>query len=120
MGHYCRICGRFRANEKSSGKGHREHICKDCSRLPKEERRFVEEADEVRGYLSQSNISTKNLTRLKALAHSSNPEIAELGKLVLEIGRAYPRKRGRFRFLARERRDLLARLQVTGLFDEIM
>ncbi|MEA4901536.1 hypothetical protein [Desulfitobacterium sp.] len=31
MGHYCRICGRIRANEKFSGKGHKNHICKDCS-----------------------------------------------------------------------------------------
>ena len=32
MGHYCKVCGRTRANEKFSGKGHRKHICKDCSR----------------------------------------------------------------------------------------
>ena len=31
MGHYCRICGITRANEKFSGKGHKNHICKDCS-----------------------------------------------------------------------------------------
>lgn len=30
QGHYCKICGRYRANEKFSGKGHRQHICKDC------------------------------------------------------------------------------------------
>jgi transposase-like protein len=32
QGHYCRICGRHRANEKFSGKGHAKHICKDCDR----------------------------------------------------------------------------------------
>jgi hypothetical protein len=32
QGHYCRICGCYRANEKFSGKGHRRHICKDCNR----------------------------------------------------------------------------------------
>ncbi|MBZ0309938.1 MAG: hypothetical protein K8I82_28000, partial [Anaerolineae bacterium] len=32
QGHYCRMCGRYRANEKFSGKGHREHVCKDCHR----------------------------------------------------------------------------------------
>ncbi len=31
MGHYCHICGRTRANEKFSGKGHKNHVCKDCS-----------------------------------------------------------------------------------------
>ena len=31
-GHYCRACGRRRANEKFSGKGHAAHICKDCAK----------------------------------------------------------------------------------------
>lgn len=31
MGHYCRVCGKTRSNEKFSGKGHKNHICKDCS-----------------------------------------------------------------------------------------
>lgn len=37
MGHYCRNCGRTRANEKFSGKGHKNHICKDCSRKSKQQ-----------------------------------------------------------------------------------
>lgn len=32
QGHYCKVCGRFRASEKFGGKGHREHICKDCNK----------------------------------------------------------------------------------------
>ncbi len=31
-GHYCGVCGRRRANEKFSGKGHAAHICKDCAK----------------------------------------------------------------------------------------
>ena len=31
-GHFCHVCGRHRANEKFSGKGHAKHICKDCNR----------------------------------------------------------------------------------------
>ena len=27
-GHYCKICGEHKANEKFSGKGHAAHICK--------------------------------------------------------------------------------------------
>lgn len=30
QGHYCRICGERKANEKFSGKGHAQHICKTC------------------------------------------------------------------------------------------
>jgi hypothetical protein len=28
MGHYCRLCGRVRANERFGGRGHRDHVCK--------------------------------------------------------------------------------------------
>jgi hypothetical protein len=115
MGHYCRICGRERANEKFSGKGHRIHVYKDCMRLPKEERQAIEEEQEIWGYLSQSNISAKNLSRLKKLAASPNEEIAGMARLVLEIGRAHPQKKNRLRFLARERKDLLVQLEETGL-----
>lgn len=31
-GHYCRICGQHKANEKFSGRGHAAHICKACAK----------------------------------------------------------------------------------------
>ena len=34
-GHYCKVCGRHRANEKFTGKGHATHI---CAKLPPEEK----------------------------------------------------------------------------------
>lgn len=39
QGHFCRICHRYRANEKFSGKGHRQHICKDCNRELQQQKR---------------------------------------------------------------------------------
>lgn len=36
QGHYCKVCGETKANEKFSGKGHAKHICKKCQSLPKE------------------------------------------------------------------------------------
>lgn len=35
-GHYCKVCGEYKANEKFSGKGHAAHICKTCAALPSE------------------------------------------------------------------------------------
>lgn len=29
-GHYCKICGEYKSNESFSGKGHVQHICKEC------------------------------------------------------------------------------------------
>lgn len=41
-GHYCKICGEIKANEKFSGCGHRNHICKKCSSLPIDKRTELE------------------------------------------------------------------------------
>ncbi len=38
QGHYCKICGEIKANEKFSGKGHAKHICKSCQSLPADKR----------------------------------------------------------------------------------
>jgi hypothetical protein len=32
-GHFCWCCGRARANERFSGRGHARHVCSDCSKL---------------------------------------------------------------------------------------
>ncbi len=115
MGHYCRMCGYVRPNEKFSGKGHRIHVCKECSRLPRDERRQRELEDEIAGFLRQSNISERNLTRLSELVTAEKPEVAELANVVLEIGKVKPHKRKRLSFLARNHRNLLSKLEETGL-----
>jgi len=115
MGRWCRICHSLLANEKFSGKGHKNHICKKCASMPKEKRDAIEQTDEVFGYLGQSHISKKNMSRLKTLSSSSNERIAELAGVVLEDGRVKPDKRRRLKFLAKEHRDLLRKLDATGL-----
>ena len=115
MGHYCRICGRTRPNEAFSGKGHRTHVCKECNRLPKEDRDEMEQEDEIFGFLKQSHISEKNIARLKILVSSENPRIAELANIVMEVALFMPYKKRRLKVLARERKDLLRKLDETGL-----
>jgi rubredoxin len=65
MGHYCRICGRVRPNEKFSGKGHKNHICKQCASKPKEKIKAIEQKEEIFGYLKQSRTSEKNIEVIK-------------------------------------------------------
>lgn len=114
-GHYCRICGRRRPNEAFSGRGHRMHVCKKCAQMPRSQREAIERKEELFGYLRQSRISEKNMQRLVSLAASENPEIAELAVVVLEVAKVRPYKRRRLKVLARERRDLLKKLDETGL-----
>jgi len=114
-GHYCRICGSVRPNEKFSGRGHRIHVCKECARLPKEERDAIEHREEILNYLRQSHISPRNVSRLKELMEGPNEEVAALASLVLEVASVRPYKKRRLKILAKERRDLLERLAETGL-----
>ena len=111
MGHYCRICGGTRANEKFSGRGHRDHICKDCQRLPVEERDRITCIDELYGFLEQSHISLKNLDRLGILTHHPDPGVRKLANLVLDVARAKPHKKRRLKFLAQNHQGLLVRLR---------
>jgi hypothetical protein len=115
MGHYCRICGRERANEQFSGRGHRIHVCKGCQRLPKSERRAIEDRDDIFGFMHQSHISKKNVARLEQLAKSDEARVASLAAIVLEVARVTPYRRRRIKILGRNHRDLLRKLGETGL-----
>jgi len=114
-GHYCRICGAIKPNEQFSGKGHRNHICKECSRKPKAEINEIDIEEEIFGYLKQSHISNKNVKRLKLLVKSESDKIAKLADIVIEVAKVKPYKKRRLKVLARERRDLLEKLEETGL-----
>ena len=107
MGRDCRICGRERPNEQFSGKGHRIHVCKHCQRLPKSQRRAIEDRGDIFGFMQQSHISKKNLARLEQLAKAEEPRLAAI---VLELARVTPYKRRRLTILARNHQDLLREL----------
>jgi hypothetical protein len=82
-------------NEQFSGKGHKIHVCKRCQRLPKSERRAVEDRDDIFGSMHQSHISKKNVARLEQLAKSETRQVASLAAIVLEVARVTPYKRRR-------------------------
>jgi len=70
---------------------------------------------EIFGYLKQSHISNKNVKRLELLVKSESENIAKLADIVLEVANVKPYKKRRLKVLARERRDLLKKLEETGL-----
>ncbi|MEJ2693534.1 MAG: hypothetical protein P8166_10870 [Candidatus Thiodiazotropha sp.] len=115
MGHYCRICGCNKPNEKFSGKGHKNHVCKDCSRRPKDEIEEIEQEDEIFGFMKQSNISKKNIARLNELKLSSSKRIAELASITLEVAIVKPHKKRRLKILAKEHRELFIKVKESGL-----
>jgi hypothetical protein len=83
--------------------------------MPKAERESIEQKAEIFNYLKQSHISERNVSRLEQLKSSENEEVSRLAAIVLEVAKVKPYKKGRLKVLARERRDLLEKLDDTGL-----
>ena len=55
------------------------------------------------------------MKRLKLLVKSESDKIAKLADIVIEVAKVKPYKKRRLEVLARERRDLLEKLEETGL-----
>lgn len=83
--------------------------------MPKPNRDTIEQEEEIFNYLKQSHISATNTARLRTLAASEDPRLAELAAIVIEVAEVKPFKKRRLQVLARERRDLLDALERTGL-----
>ena len=73
-GHYCKICGEYKANEKFSGKGHAAHICKACQALPIEKRNI--KATLTRLMNLPYRLSKEQIAWLKAKCKDKRPEIS--------------------------------------------
>jgi hypothetical protein len=115
MGRFCILCESIRPNEAFGAKGERARICRKCRRIPREKQDALKHEREIHGFVEQSHISKKNVARLRALASSSNTRIANLAALVLEAAIVTPYRRRRIRTLARQRRDVLTRMEQAGL-----
>ena len=124
MGHYCKICGRERPNEQFSGKGHRKHVCNQCARMPKEQRRVIEAEEEIFGFMAQTHISDRNISRLQTLAASPIRGISELATPMLEVVTSSPRKitkkgRGSSVISTTMRDEIASRWHNAGVFPEL-
>ena len=83
-GHYCKVCGERKANEKFSGRGHAAHICKKCASLPVAERNGMMDVNRIMGmafrYLSKTEIKW-----LRGKMNDSRPEVREAAREAYNI-----------------------------------
>ncbi len=88
-GHYCRICGEWKANEKFSGKGHAAHICRECAALPLSRRNELERIGRVEQIASKLRLTKEEWELLEKYAKSTTyPELKAYAATVLEHRRA--------------------------------
>ena len=82
-GHYCKVCGEYKASEKFSGKGYAAHICKSCASLPPEKR--SEQMTINRIINLPWRLSKEQLSWLKNRAKDKRPKVRELAQEQLEM-----------------------------------
>ena len=77
-GHYCKVCGEYKANERFSGSGHAAHICKKCAALPAAQR--SKEMILTKLWNLPWQLSTQQRDWLKGLQNDSRSEVAAAAK----------------------------------------
>lgn len=90
-GHYCKICGERKANEKFSGKGHAAHICKECSALPQEKKnelQYINQIDRIAGKYPRSRQDWEFLEKISK--NRKYPEAAEFAQMILGTNQNQP------------------------------
>jgi hypothetical protein len=84
-GHYCMVCGEHKANEKFSGKGHANHICRACSALPVARRNELQRINRIFGIGMNFHIPKDKLGLLKKYAGDRRyPEAAQHARDILD------------------------------------
>jgi len=117
-GHYCWVCQSYRPNEKFTGKGHKNHICKKCSSKPIEYLNKIRFKEEMIGYWSQKSMSKKNVARLQELVNSSIGEISTLANIMLKVVIKYPNRKKRISQVVRNNKELVPELEKVGLIQD--
>ncbi len=85
QGHYCRICGEWKANEKFSGKGHAAHICRECVALPLSRRNELQRIGRVESIASKLRLTKEEWELLEKYARNTTyPELKAYAATVLE------------------------------------
>ena len=111
------MCGRSRPDESFSGRGHRDHICRECQKLPAAEKDRRRALMHIGGMLDQSCISEKNVRYLRSLTSSPAADVAERAAVILEIARLQPGRRHRLQHLKRHP-ELWARMLRLGIVED--
>ena len=80
-GHYCKICGEYKANEKFSGKGRTAHICKSCSKLSAAEKAEIMTINRLMDLpIGRLRANDKNWSENRV--HDRRAEVASLAREV--------------------------------------
>jgi hypothetical protein len=78
-GHYCWVCGERKPNEKFSGSGHANHICRKCQKIPVEERNKIAAVRRA-GNMAFRHLSKQDIKWLRNSMDDPRPEVREAAR----------------------------------------
>ena len=89
-GHFCWSCGRSRPNESFSGRGHTRHVCRECSKLGKDELEYRQAIRNVdRALRPHDCVSHRARAVLERSLQHPNPRVqVYVAKLIYQGERA--------------------------------
>lgn len=91
FGHYCKICGERKANEKFNDKGHAVHICKQCQSLPAEIQTDLRRVRDVERLLGKYPLSRQDWELLEKYAKKyADKESGQFAQSILDDLRGEP------------------------------
>lgn len=114
-GHYCKICGEYKANEKFSGRGHAAHICKTCSKLSAAEKAEAMTINRLMDF-PMGRLSASEKKWLENRVHDRRPEVAEIAREVYNLHFPYAERNARKKQLLIN--TLVFELHDTTVYDE--
>ncbi|GHT37162.1 hypothetical protein FACS189435_1570 [Bacteroidia bacterium] len=105
-GHYCRICGCRKPNEKFSGKGHAKHICKEYYSLPQEKKNELQYINRIDRIAEKYPRSREDWEYLEKCARNTKyPEAAEFSQMILGMSGRDASQNGKKKKKAEEQYD---------------
>jgi hypothetical protein len=82
-GRFCWCCGRMRPNERFSGKGHARHLCRECSKLGREELEYRQRVRDIDRLLTWDGmVRRKNRKAFARFLRDANPRVREYAERV--------------------------------------
>lgn len=93
-GHYCKICGEYKANEKFSARGYATHICKVCSRLSAAEKAEAQTINRLMNF-PMGRLSANEKNWLENRLKDRRLEVIELTREVYRLHFPYAERSAR-------------------------
>lgn len=86
QGHYCKICGEHKSNEKFTGKRHAKHVCKSCASLPQERKNELQRITRLDKIAVKYPRSKDDWNLLEKYSKDNKyPEAKEFAQMILGI-----------------------------------